>query len=195
MRKTRRTKVRGWRWRHNPLRRHSDAVEGWIVLATWATVIAGGTAAGVAGAHAMDGAVQRERAGRRPVTAVMLETAPTGVRDAATGLAYDYVKAQVRWSDANGPVHTAKAVVKPGAAVGTAVTVWTNGHDRLVSAPVSPTEGAARVALAGTGFALVGGLVILVGGYAVRLRVEQRATEEWGEEWDRVGPQWGRKAG
>jgi hypothetical protein len=28
-----RTRVRGWRWRHNPLRRRSDVVEAWTTLA------------------------------------------------------------------------------------------------------------------------------------------------------------------
>ncbi|NUR39874.1 MAG: hypothetical protein HOV73_07315, partial [Streptomyces sp.] len=27
-----RTRVRGWRWRHNPLRRRSDVVEAWTTL-------------------------------------------------------------------------------------------------------------------------------------------------------------------
>lgn len=27
-----RTRVHGWRWRRNPLRRHSDVVEAWTAL-------------------------------------------------------------------------------------------------------------------------------------------------------------------
>ncbi|MDQ0946901.1 hypothetical protein QFZ24_000824 [Streptomyces phaeochromogenes] len=195
MRKVKRTKVRGWRWRNNPLRRHSDAVEAWVVLATRATAMAGGAAVGVVGAQAMESAVERQRAGRQPVAAVLLETAPTGVRDVATGIKYDHVKAKVRWNDGNGVAHTAKAGVKPGAEADTEVTVWTDGQGRAVSEPVSPAEATARVALAGTGVAMAGCLVILVGGLTVRLRVERRATERWGEEWDLVGPQWGRKTG
>ncbi|GGN48403.1 hypothetical protein GCM10011579_001020 [Streptomyces albiflavescens] len=193
MRKVKRTKVRGWRWRHNALRRHSDAVEAWVVLATWATATVGGAAVGVVGAHAMESAVQHERAGRHSVVAVLLETAPTGVRDVATGVKYDQVKTKVRWTDKDGTVRTAQAAVKAGARAGATATVWTDGHGRLVTAPTSPTEGAARVALAGTGAALAGGFLILVGGLTARLRIERRATERWGEEWDQVGPQWGRK--
>ena len=33
MRKAKRTSQRWWRWRSNPLRRHTDIVEAWIVLA------------------------------------------------------------------------------------------------------------------------------------------------------------------
>jgi len=114
----------------------------------------------------------------------------------ATGIKYDQVKARVRWTDGNGVTHTARAGVKPGAKADTEVTVWTDGQGRVVSEPVSPAEATARVALAGTGVAMAGCLVILVGGLTVRLRVERRATERWGEEWDLpVGPQWRRKAG
>lgn len=41
---------------------------------------------------------------------------------------------------------------------------------------------------------MAGYFLILVGGLTVRLRVERRATERWGEEWNLMGPQWGRKA-
>ncbi|MFF4351229.1 hypothetical protein [Streptomyces sp. NPDC001530] len=170
-------------------------MEAWVVLATWATATVGGAAAGAAGAHAMERAVDEQRAGRQSVVAVLLETAPNGVRDEATGVKYDHVQAKVRWSDGDGTVRTSEAAVKPGAKAGTATTVWTDGHGRLVSGPVSPTEGTARVALAGMGGAVAGGFVILMGGLTVRLRIERRATERWGEEWGQVGPQWARKAG
>jgi len=195
MRKAKRTKVRGWRWRHSPLRRHSDAVEAWIVLATWTTAVTAGAAAGVVGAHALDSAVERDRAARRPVSVVLLEKAPGRVRDVVTGLRYDHVKAKVRWTDTNGAVHTSQADVKAGTAAGTTVSAWTDGHGRLVSAPITTSEATARVALAGTGAAAIGGLVILAGGRVVRLRVERRATDRWGEEWDKVGPEWGHKTG
>lgn len=169
-------------------------MEAWGVLATWVAATGGGAVAGVVGAQAMDGAVERERAGRRPVAAVLLETAPTGAHDATTGAGYDHVKAKVRWADGNGTAHTAEADVKPGAEAGTETTVWTDGQGRVVSAPVSRAEATASVVLAGTGAAMAGYFLILVGGLTVRLRVERRATERWGEEWNLMGPQWGRKA-
>ncbi|MGP4047660.1 Rv1733c family protein [Streptomyces sp. 2A115] len=195
MRKARRTKVLGWRWRRNPLRRHSDAVEARVILAAWALATVGGAAAGAVSAHAMETGTAQDQAERRQVTAVLLETAPSGVRDLSTGTKYDHVRAKVRWTDGDGTVRTDNASVKGGAKVGTAVSVWTDGHQELVSAPIGPAEAAARVVLTGTGGALAGGLVILAGGRVVRLRIERRATGLWGEEWDRIGPQWGRKTG
>ncbi|MBW8820836.1 MAG: hypothetical protein JF598_22125, partial [Streptomyces sp.] len=36
-----RTRVRGWRWRRNPLRRRSDVIEAWTVLAVAALMLLG----------------------------------------------------------------------------------------------------------------------------------------------------------
>lgn len=193
MRKAKRTKVRGWRWRRNPLRRHSDTVEAWIVLAAWTTAIAGGATAGVVAAQAVDRAMQEARAERRPVPAVMVQSAGSATRDLATGVTHDRVTAQVRWTDADGTVRTDAASVKAGTIAGSTVTVWTDGHGHLVSGPISSAEAAARVGLTGAGVGLVGGLMVLTGGRMVRLRIERRATDQWAVEWDQVGPQWGRK--
>lgn len=35
-------KVWLWRWRRNPLRRRSDALEAWIMLTAWAFTVLGG---------------------------------------------------------------------------------------------------------------------------------------------------------
>jgi hypothetical protein len=40
--------------------------------------------------------------------------------------------------------------------------------------------------MAGTGVALATGALVLVGGRLLRMRVERRATLEWGAEWDRI---------
>ncbi|WP_416956144.1 hypothetical protein [Streptomyces sp. Agncl-13] len=192
MRRTKRLKVLGWRWRRNELRRHSDAVEAWIVLAAWAFATAGGAVAGVAGAQAVANAQARDGAEHRPATAVLLRTVPHGARAAVD---YNRVRAEVRWTDAQGTVRTATTEVKAGTTVGGAVTVWTDGHGRLVDEPASPAVATARVVLAGTGAGLAGGLFVLAGGRLIRLRVERRATDRWGEEWELTGERWGRKAG
>lgn len=192
MRKTKRVKVLGWRWRRNELRRHSDAVEAWIVLAAWAFATAGGAVAGVAGAQAVETAQARSGAGHRPATAVVLGTVPRGARVAAD---YSRVRANVRWTDAQGTVRTATADVKAGTAVGSSVPVWTDGHGRLVDEPASPAVATARVVMAGTGAGLAAGLFVLAGGRLIRLRVERRATDQWGEEWERTGARRGRRTG
>ncbi|GGJ06778.1 Rv1733c family protein [Streptomyces brasiliensis] len=191
MRKARRTTIRGWRWRRNPLRRRSDVVEAWIVLATWTTALLGSAAAGTAGALAMDGAVRQAQAERHPASAVLVDTLPVTTDGRATGRAHDRATATVRWTDGAGRVRTGDTAVRAGTAPGTRMTVWTGPDGRLVAGPIGPAAAAARVGLAGTGVALGTGLLVMTGGRVVRLRVERRATEQWGVEWDRVGRQQG----
>ncbi|MFL1897784.1 hypothetical protein ACJWDR_01620 [Streptomyces tauricus] len=195
MRKTRRTKVLGWRWRRNPLRRHSDVVEAWVVLVTWVLATAGGVTAGAVTAQGMENALTRSRAERQEVPAVLLETAPAGLRDVTTGATYSRVRAQVRWTDGDGTVRTGDASVRAGTEAGATVSVWTDGHGRLVPEPMRPAEARARGILTGSGVTAFSGLVVLAGGRLVRLRIERRASEQWGEEWARVGPQWGPRKG
>ena len=38
-------------------------------------------------------------------------------------------------------------------------------------------------------------LFVLAGGRLIRLRVERRATDQWGEEWERAAARWGRRTG
>ncbi|GAA2473590.1 Rv1733c family protein [Streptomyces longisporus] len=195
MRKVRRAKVLGWRWRSNPLRRRSDVLEAWIVLAAWAAATAGAVAAGMVGAQAAQRVVNEDRAGRRPVSAVVVKTVAGSGRDVVTGVRYDRVLATVRWSDGKGTAHTGTVDVKPPAKPGGEVRAWTDAHGRLVSAPVNAGEAATRVVLAGTGVGLATGLTVLGGGQLVRLRVQRRATERWGAEWERVGREWGHTTG
>src|SRR2546422_9614258 len=89
MRKVRRAKVLGWRWRSNPLRRRSDVVEAWIVLTAWAAATAGAVAAGMVGAQAAQRVVNEDRAGRRPVSAVVVKTVAGSGGDGVTGVRYD----------------------------------------------------------------------------------------------------------
>ena len=72
---------------------------------------------------------------------------------------------------------------------------WTDGHGRLVSRPVAPAEATTRVVMTGTGVALATGALVLVGGHLMRMRVERRATLEWGVEWDRIDRRRGHTTG
>jgi hypothetical protein len=198
MRKVRRAKVLGWRWRSNPLRRRSDVLEAWIVLAAWAVAAVASVVAGFVGARAAQHAVEEDRAGRRPVTAVLVKTVPGSGRDVVTGIRYDRVVATVHWTDVRegrATVHTGFMNVQPTAKPGSTVRAWTNGHGRLVAPPVTAAEAGTRVVLAGTGVALAAGATVLVGGCLVRLRVQRRATEKWGVEWEQVGRHWGHTTG
>ena len=195
MRKLHRGKVLGWRWRRNPLRRHSDVVEAWIVLVVWTVAAVGAVAAGVIGARIADRVVEQDRTGRHPVSAVLVRTVSGSGRDVVTGFTGDRVRATVRWTDAQGIVRTGATDVRSTAAPGSTVTAWADGRGRLVSAPMNPAAATTRVVLVGTGAALTAGLTVLGAGALARLRIQRRATERWGAEWERVGRQWGHTTG
>ncbi|MGW3095234.1 Rv1733c family protein [Streptomyces sp. NPDC001102] len=195
MRKARCGKFLGWRWRDNPLRRRSDVLEAWIVLASWALATVVAACAGLLGAQLSERAAERDRAGREPVSAVLVRILPGGAPDTVSGVRYDRALAIVRWRDANGTGRTGTMEVTPTARAGSGVRAWSDGHGRLLHKPVGPAEATTRAVLAGTSAGLAAGLTALAGGRLVRLRVQRRATEAWGAAWERIDGRWGHTAG
>lgn len=193
MMKTHRAKanrVRFWRWRRNPLRRPSDRLEAWIVLAAWTLALLGGLLA----ALATQGAVQHDLAARRAdvhsVSAVLTEDAPRIPPVSTSGYSEDKVWAKVRWVAADGSTHTGTTRVEPGVAVGTRVTAWTDHTGRLVLEPASPTEAWLETVLFSAAAALGAGAVVLAGERLARGRLDRRRLAEWDRQWAQVGPQW-----
>lgn len=183
------TRVRLWRWRRNPLRRASDLVEAWVVLATWILAVLGGACAGWAAAHSVDAGLAARRAQVHAVSAVLTDGA---VRTAPDGSGYDdgRVWAVARWTGPDGSVHTDRAKVFPGAPAGTRVTVWADRAGRSVPPPASRAEGMLQTVLTGTLVAQVTGTAVWAGGWLVRGALVRRRLTEWDEEWKRVGPEW-----
>ncbi|MGW4569429.1 Rv1733c family protein [Streptomyces sp. NPDC004561] len=188
------SQVRLWRWRRNPLRRHSDVVEAWIVLATWVLVLVGGVLAGLMAAQAAASAFSARLAQIHSVSAVLTDqTAQTPT--AGTGYDDGRIWATVRWTDPNGSVHTDRAKVFPGAPAGTHVTVWTNGAERVVSPPVNGASADLQAALTGFLVAPAAGAAVWSAGWLVRTRLIRRRMAEWDAEWKQIGPQWGNLSG
>jgi hypothetical protein len=181
--------VRLWRWKRNPLKRHCDVIEAWIVLVTWFLAIAAGVFAGQAAAHSMDSAFSARRAQVHPVSAVLTDDA---VRTPPTESGYEdgRVWAAVRWTAPDGTVHKDRAKVVPGAPAGTSVTVWADRANRMVSPPATASEALLQTVLAGVLVAQVAGTTVWAGGRLVRARLVRRRLAEWDAEWRRVEPEW-----
>ena len=180
-----------WRWRSNPLRRHDDIVEAWLVLAVWAVVAVGGTAAGLVTAHATDETLAQQRAERHSVQAVLLTDAPK--RASSVRSSSDQVLADVRWRALDGSVRTDRTPVDTGMRAGSHVVLWQDDQGSLATQPPSPAEAAVEAGVLGTfaGLALAGGVYAL--GAVARWRLDLRRIEGWGREWDLAGPQWGHR--
>jgi hypothetical protein len=192
MPRTERVRQLLWRWRDNPLRRHDDIVEAWIVLAVWLVIAIGGTLTGLLTAHAADASFARLRHERHAVQAVLVASTarPVGI---GADTPYDRVRATVRWTAADGSTHTGRALVDYGHRVGSKVVVWLNSKEQLTTQP--PTASAADVEAASLGAAAgvaFSGLAFAAGRVA-RWRLDQRRYDQWGREWDQAGPQWRRK--
>ncbi|WP_282703542.1 hypothetical protein [Streptomyces sp. CC219B] len=186
----RRTTVRGWRWRHNTLRRPSDRLEAWIVLATWILALVGGLGtAQLTGDRVADSlAERRDRA--QPVSAVLVEDAPTVPVTTGEGFSNSTVWAKVRWTDTDGAPHTGRAQVDPGSEAGTSVTVWTGTTGTLVAPPPTAMEAEFQSVLAGTLAGLAAAGTVVGCGRLARFGLDRRRLHAWETEWARIGPQW-----
>ncbi|MEU6403406.1 hypothetical protein [Streptomyces sp. NPDC046985] len=189
---TRRARKGLWRWRRNPMRRTSDVVEAWILLAAWVLALAGGLLAGTLTGGAMERGAQRVREESRPVTAVLTrEAAHGGFRPASGGLAW----ATVRWSGPDGSAHTDRTRVPADARPGSHITVWTDGHGTLTPAPASAADTAFQSVLGGLWAGAAAAGLVLGGAKLVRSRLDRRRFAQWDEEWARADARWGRMTG
>ncbi|MFC7258692.1 Rv1733c family protein [Streptomyces lutosisoli] len=183
-------KVWLWRWRRNPLRRRSDALEAWVVLVAWAVTVLGGVFTGLAATQAVEHGLAQERAEWRSVAARLTEDARD---EGATESGGDLVWAKVRWTAADGSSRAGQARVFAGTVAGTSVTVWTDPDGRLVTRPATASQARLRASLVGVLVGVSAAGVPFVCGRLLRGRLERRRMEQWDQEWERIGPLWGRK--
>lgn len=183
-------RVRLWRWRKNPLRRRSDLVEAWLLLATLVLALLIGAFTGVAAAGVVNGAIEDRREHTRPVPAVLVEDAahalPASVAEDGDG----GVWAKVRWSAPDGSTRTGRAEVDTGAKAGSAATVWNDSEGRLVSAPPEGADARFQIVMAGITVAVATGGLVVLGGWLGRSRLQGQRLAEWEAEWQRVEPSW-----
>jgi len=191
MGRNRHMKKRLWRLRSNPLRRHDDIVEAWIVLIMWAVVAVGGALAGLVTYHAADEVFAAQRTERHAVQAVLLTDTPPA--SSTPGGARDLIKAKVRWTTADGSRRTGSTLVDTGQKAGSTVVVWLDSAGNFTIEPPSSKEATLESAVLGLTAALAFAGLAFGTGAVARYRLDQRRISSWGTEWKLVGPTWGRK--
>jgi len=186
-----RTRVYGWRWRHNPLRRRSDVVEAWTVLAVAVVLcvgapLVGALAAGWAHDEAQ-AAADAQRTERHRVRAVAV--AGPGASSALVGRQHVY-RVRVLWTEPGAGARTATAHVPAGTRRGDAVDLWLDARGRTVAPP--PGAAAVRQHAVAVGICAAGATVgiTLLARTAVHRTVVQRRLVEWERAWARTGPEW-----
>ncbi|MFH8935860.1 Rv1733c family protein [Streptomyces griseosporeus] len=192
-----RTRVRGWRWRKNPLRRRSDVVEAWTALGVAVLLGLGAPAAGVATgwwAHdeARTAAVQ-QRADRHPVRAEVVGRTPDGLSAFEGGTRRTY-RVTVRWTEGGGQPRTAEARVPAGTRDGDRVEVWFDGHGRNVPPPAGDSAVWQHTLTMGTCAAGGTVAVVLLGHTVVRRVAMRRRMADWDRDWALTEPQWTRRS-
>lgn len=191
-----RARVRGWRWRANPLRRRSDVVEAWTALAVAVLLLVGAPLAGVvvggwARAEAQETAVS-QRAERHSVRAEVVgrdsDSAPT-----MQSVRQHTYRTTVRWTEPDGRERTAAARVPGGTRDGDVVEVWFDSRGRSVAPPpdgFSVWQYTLTMGACATGGAAA---LILLGRAVVRQVATRRRLAEWEEDWARTEPEWSRR--
>ncbi|WP_105972618.1 Rv1733c family protein [Streptomyces geranii] len=190
----RRTRVYGWRWRRNPLRRRTDVVEAWTVLGVAVVLCVGAPLVGtVAARWAHDEAREtatQQRAERHRVRAVAV--AGPGSASVLAGRQHLY-RVRVLWTEPGAGARTATAHVPAGTRRGDTVDLWLDARGR----PVAPPPGAAAVRqhtvavwICATG---VTAGVVLLARTAFHRTVVRRRLVEWERAWARTEPEWTRR--
>lgn len=191
-----RTRVRGWRWRRNPLRRRSDVVEAWTALFVAVLLLVGAPLAGaVAGRWAHDEAralAAVQRAERHRVHAQVMGSTPEMTPSVEGGREHSYL-VNVRWTDPATGQHTTTARVPAGTQRGDVVDVWFDARGRVVGPPTGETQiwqHAVTIGVCATGGAVA---LVLIGNLVVRRVATGHRLGEWEREWARTEPEWTRR--
>ncbi|MFI9803679.1 hypothetical protein ACIHEJ_04785 [Streptomyces sp. NPDC052301] len=188
-----RTRVRGWRWRRNPLRRRSDVVEAWTVLVVavllCVVVPLAGAAAGLRAHDRARALAATERATRHQVRALVVGDRPKRLTAMQGDREHPY-RAQVRWTEPGKGQRTTWARVPAGTHTGDTVPVWFDSEGRNVPPPSDRAAVWQHAITVGLGAAGGAAAVVLLG-HAVERRIALRhRLAEWEREWARTGPRW-----
>ncbi|CAM5267978.1 Rv1733c family protein [Streptomyces aurantiogriseus] len=193
-----RTRVRGWRWRRNPLRRRSDVVAAWTALVVAVLLLVGAPLTGaLVGRWAHDDAramAAEQRAERQRVRAEVVGRPPDALPTVHGGQD-DWYRVAVRWTEPGQGTRTATARVAAGTHQGDVVDVWFDARGRSVGPPADGTAVWQHTVTMGVSSAGGAAVTVLLGHAVVRRVAMRHRLAEWDREWARTGPEWsGRRA-
>lgn len=191
-----RARLGDWRWRPNELRRRSDVVEAWTVLAVTVLLLVGAPLAGfAAGCWAYDGANARAealRAERHAVRAEVVGDTRAPVPSVQGGRPVTQ-RVMVRWTDPDGAVRTSRAAVPADARRGEVVDLWLDPRGRTVQPPPDSSAVWQHSLAMGICGAAGAAAVVLLSHNVVRRTAERHRLAEWERDWARTEPEWTRR--
>jgi len=175
---------------HNPLRRRSDRIAGWLLPAMLAALLVLGPVAALLGgrwAQAHDEAAWQAQRSWHHVPAILLTSTP-GPMFPDGGANSWSVWTSARWT-AGGRMHVGKVPAMSHTRAGTVVTVWLDraGRPRM---PLTAAAASNRV-LTAAGMAVAALAVVLaVLAVIAHWALNRRRLASWEAAWLSVGPQW-----
>jgi hypothetical protein len=177
---------------HNPLRRPTDRVEGWlrllmlalILTAVPVTAIGWGLVANQVLAHRTQVAQRSDHL----VSAVLTEQASTSAIDPYMPDPDSLV--QARWTAPDGAARTGQILAPAGTPAGRTIPIKVNAEGATVDPPPAHNDVATGTALVGVTSGLM--LVLLLMGLqaAARRTLDRQRLEAWDLEWQATGPLW-----
>ncbi|TVT41042.1 hypothetical protein FNH05_22995 [Amycolatopsis rhizosphaerae] len=182
----------------NPLARRSDRVEaavlavvalGLLIALPFAVLLGSNTYRGQLAVAA------GQQASRHPVTATLLQDAPTPVP--ATDGAYlssnsGSSSVPAHWRAADGTEQTGSIAADPGTSAGTQVPIWLSDSGKPVPAPMSTADAVTTGVLAAAFTWMVAALGLVGLYWIVRLVLDRRRAARWEREWAHAGDRWAR---
>ncbi|WP_328843180.1 Rv1733c family protein [Streptomyces sp. NBC_00258] len=186
-------KTRRARWRRNPLKRRSDIVEAWVVLAGWVLALVGSLLAGLVTADSVERAADRQRVDRRAISAILAEDAEG--KSSPWAVSDHRVRTKVHWTAPDGSTRTDEARVAPETPAGNRVTVWVDKGGSLVIEPMTDEEADIQAAFGGVLAAMGAGAAVSGAVWMVRRCLDLRRIQQWAAEWERIDTRRGWKTG
>lgn len=189
-----------WRWRHNPLCRGTDLLEGWVALVALLLVLVAapviGSLVGSAAHDALQRSVREQQRTRHPVTATVVRELPPAPLDAdpETSTGSDpRSRVLARWTAPDGTGHTGRTLTRlEHPRPGDPFQIWTDEHGRPVPRQLDDATATTHAVLAGCGAALLAGCLVEGGRRLAVRRMMRHRYALWDQAWDRAGPDWGR---
>lgn len=191
-----------WRWRHNPLRRTTDLVEGWIALVAAVLLVLGAPAAGWICGSLLDSSLQHtvkveQRDWHRTTATVIAQSQQGGgggfYDPDANVLRGTESRVIAEWTTADGAKYV-DTVTAPGDQLrqGDRFILWSDPHGQQVSSPLTSSVAHFHADFTGIAASAVAAGVV-VGMWRLTLwRLMRHRYKKLDKDWAHVGPDWGR---
>ncbi|WP_079250262.1 hypothetical protein [Streptomyces alfalfae] len=183
-----------WRWRHNPLRRRTDRIQGWTALALLLLApvlgLAAAFSAGDAARARYRAVAEEQEQTRHLLVATLTHDSPRHPEPGSDEAKKARYPVPVRYTAPGGETRTAETDVLPGLSRGSTVDVWVDARGALTGAPMAADEIRSRA----MGWAVIAFLAVAVAGAAVygvaALSLHRHNLADWESRWARTAPRW-----